>query len=409
MSLRLDPPSCPRPLHPDCSCRSCTPPIRATKSRESQLFPDQDTEESSVEEEQAPEAPQRGGLARAALWAVPAVGGVVLALLLGPGLIGLQRDEPRPAFPGATASTSELHSPEPYSNDFAALDSRETEALESDLDYFAEEPPPAAVEDELGDEGGAIPNLSEAASNALDCLIEPHRVVAVGSPVRGVIERLRVDRSDLVVKGQVLAQLESEVERAAVAAASERAQMTAEIASRKAAYRLRARKEERAEQLFESESLSLDVREEAQAEAEVARHQLRQAREAKGLAALELKQAIEVLRRRTIRSPIDGVVLERLMSPGELVDDEPILRIAQIDPLRVEVILPAARFGTIKPGTRATIIPEFPGEAVHVASVGIVDRVIDAASGTFGVQLELPNPDHQIPGGMRCQVRFLGQ
>jgi RND family efflux transporter MFP subunit len=373
------------------------------------VFPDQDPEESSVEEEQVSEAQQRRGLARAALWAVPAVGSVLLALLLGPGLIGLQRDEPRPASPRSPSHAVELPSPEPYTNDFGAVDPLEVEALEPDLDYYAEDSPPAALGDELRDAERVIPQLSEAASNALDCLIEPHRVVAVGSPVRGVIERLRVDRSDLVVKGQVLAQLESEVERAAMAAASERAQMTGEVASRKAAYRLRARKEKRAEQLFESESLSLDVREEAQTEAEVARHQLRQAREAKSLAALELKQAIEILRRRTIRSPIDGVVLERLMSPGELVDDEPILRIAQIDPLRVEVILPAARFGTIKPGTRATIIPEFPGEAVHVASVGIVDRVIDAASGTFGVQLELPNPDHQIPGGMRCQVRFLAE
>ncbi len=373
------------------------------------MFSEQDPEESTLEEEQAPEASQRHGLLRAALWAVPAVGGVLLAVLLGPGLVGLQRDEPRSASPSPAPHTGELPSPEPYTSDFAALDPLETASLEPGLDYLAEEPLPAALEDELGDEGRVIPDLSETESNALDCLIEPHRVVAVGSPVRGVIETLRVDRSDLVVKGQVLAQLESEVERAAMAAASERAQMTGEIASRKAAFRLRARKEERAEQLFESESLSLDVREEAQTEAEVARHQLRQAREAKRLAALELKQAIEILRRRTIRSPIDGVVLERLMSPGELVDEEPILRIAQIDPLRVEVILPAARFGTIEPGTRATIIPEFPGEAVHVASVGIVDRVIDPASGTFGVQLELPNPDHQIPGGMRCQVRFLSE
>jgi hypothetical protein len=32
--------------------------------------------------------------------------------------------------------------------------------------------------------------------------------------------------------------------------------------------------------------------------------------------------------------------------------------------------------------------------------------VIDAASGTFGVRLELPNAEQQMPSGLRCLVRF---
>ncbi len=95
------------------------------------------------------------------------------------------------------------------------------------------------------------------------------------------------------------------------------------------------------------------------------------------------------------------------MSPGERVDEEPILKIAQIDPLRVEVILPASLFGSVTVGMRAAVVPEFPGDKVHVASVEIVDRIVDAPSGTFGVRLELPNPDHGIPGGLHCHVRFL--
>jgi len=79
----------------------------------------------------------------------------------------------------------------------------------------------------------------------------------------------------------------------------------------------------------------------------------------------------------------------------------------QIDPLRVETILPAARFGTIQVGQKATVIPEVPGDQLHVASVTLVERVIDPASGTFGVSLELPNPDLSIPSGLNCEVRFM--
>ena len=66
-------------------------------------------------------------------------------------------------------------------------------------------------------------------------------------------------------------------------------------------------------------------------------------------------------------------------------------------------------FGSIKLGTRAAVVPEFPGDTVHVAGVTVVDRIIDAASGTFGVRLELPNPDPAIPGGVHCNVRFIDQ
>jgi hypothetical protein len=36
-----------------------------------------------------------------------------------------------------------------------------------------------------------------------------------------------------------------------------------------------------------------------------------------------------------------------------------------------------------------------------------VDRVVDSASGTFGVRLELPNANGEIPAGVKCQVKFL--
>ena len=101
---------------------------------------------------------------------------------------------------------------------------------------------------------------------------------------------------------------------------------------------------------------------------------------------------------------------------AESLDDVPhrprletILEVAQLDLLRVEVILPSSMVGKIAKGGSASIVPEIPGDVEHAARVTIVDRVIDAASGTFGVQLELPNPDDKILGGLHCRVRFLSE
>ena len=85
----------------------------------------------------------------------------------------------------------------------------------------------------------ALTPLSGAAEEAMagqrfDCLIEPLKVINVGSPVQGVVQSLAVDRSELIAEGEVLAQIESGVEQASLAQAEVRAQMDGEIKSREA-------------------------------------------------------------------------------------------------------------------------------------------------------------------------------
>ncbi len=317
--------------------------------------------------------------------------GIVVALILAPRYIAVRHAD-REHGPSRRPELAKARPPVP-------------EVPESGVPEW--EPPVAA--DRMPAEAGDAEAPGAATPPTLDCVIEPFEIVEIGSPVTGVIDEVPVERGELVEKGQMVAQLESSVERAAVEVAQARARMDGELKSRQARLALGESKQKRASKLFESQALSLDLREEIETEAALARHELRQARENRRLASLELQQAVAALERRTIRTPISGVVVERLMAPGEVVDDETILKVAQIDPLRVEVILPSALFGSVRPGTRAAIEPEFPGDEVHVAEIKIVDRVIDAASGTFGVRLELPNPDHAIPGGLHCQVRFLDE
>ena len=53
--------------------------------------------------------------------------------------------------------------------------------------------------------------------------------------------------------------------------------------------------------------------------------------------------------------------------------------------------------------------PEAPFEGEYEAIVTIVDRVVDAASGTFAVRLELPNENGRLPAGLKCSVSFPSQ
>jgi RND family efflux transporter MFP subunit len=298
---------------------------------------------------------------------------------------------------------------------------------------IADAPPPANLADDVADDApapaaparpiqtAANPPASPAAPSAgtrtaaplrselpsLDCVIEPDLVVDLGSAVPGVIERIAVERSDVVEEGQVLVELEAGPEKAAVALAQARAVMNAEIRAQEASLGLGERQAARNEQLFANRAVSMDTKDTAATEAILARMRLDQARENKRLAELELGRAQAALAQRTLRSPVRGVVMERMMAPGELVSDQPILRVARIDPLKIEVIAPADLYGSVRSGMRAEVTPEAPGRGSFHAQVSVVDPVIDAASGTFGVSLSLPNPDHAVPGGLRCKVRFL--
>ena len=94
------------------------------------------------------------------------------------------------------------------------------------------------------------------------------------------------------------------------------------------------------------------------------------------------------------------------MNAGEFVREEPILKIAQLDPLRVEVMLPSSKFGSVKPGSTVSVLLESPVSKAVLARITKVDRVIDAASGTFIARLEVPNPDYKLPGGLKCKADF---
>lgn len=241
-----------------------------------------------------------------------------------------------------------------------------------------------------------------------DCLIEPKRVVKLASALSAVVSKVHVERSDRVQANQVVVELESDVERAAVDVAEARAGMAGSVRARRASLELGESRKQRASHLLRSAVVSADVAQEAETEAKLARAELEQAEDLQDLWELQVVEARERLDRRVLRSPITGVVVERHKSAGEIAKEETLLTIAQIDPLRVQVIVPAAAFRHIQSGMRAEVHPELPEVGVQVAAVEIIDRVIDPTSGTFGVWLELPNADQSIPSGLRCQVQFMG-
>jgi len=243
-------------------------------------------------------------------------------------------------------------------------------------------------------------------ADPLSCLIQPYQEADIGSQVVGVIDHVLVERGDYVKKGQPVAQLNSDVERAALAHAKLRAEATADLRAAASNHEFAQKKKVRTDDLYQKNFVSQQATDQASTEAQVAEMKLRQAREQQRLAQQELALAQAQLAQRTIRSPLNGVVVEKYLSEGERVEEKAVVKVATIDPLRVEVIVPASYFSRIKQGMGANVRPEMPAAEAQSAKVVVVDKVIDAASNSFRVRLELPNPNYQTPPGLRCKVDF---
>ena len=218
-----------------------------------------------------------------------------------------------------------------------------------------------------------IPALALAEVDS--CLLEPSSDVEVGTQAGGYLVEVTADRSDPVREGELLARLNSGVERAAVAVHQTRAEFN-------------RRHLQRTQNLGERQMMSDQELDEIRTDYHLARGELNRAREELAL--------------REVRSPLDGIVVERRAAKGDIVQSEPIFRLMALDPLHVEVVLSVNYFGTISADAEKLIwLPEVD-ETVSARVVNI-DRVIDPRSATFRLRLELPNPDFRIPAGLRCE------
>lgn len=241
---------------------------------------------------------------------------------------------------------------------------------------------------------------------SLDCVIDPSVVADLGSHVPGVLQSVEVDRGDFVNAGDVIAVLESSVDQASLELARTNVSLTAEIELRRINAAFGERQSKRIEDLYNRSMISSKEMDQTQTETRLTQLQLDQALENRKIAELEYARAKEVVDRHTIRSPITGFVMERFKTLGEYVDDQPIVRVAQLSPLNVEVIIPVEQLGKVNKGMLADVWADAIGQQWQ-AKVSRIDRVADVASGTYGVRLSLDNPDYQIPAGLRCKVSFI--
>lgn len=209
--------------------------------------------------------------------------------------------------------------------------------------------------------------------------------VTLTSLVSGQIIELPAASGDRVEVGTVIARLDAENETLAL----ERAKLTAADLRTKA---------ERARALFEKRSTTATAVETAEVDANAAE--------------LAVREAQLNLDRRTIRSPIEGLVGIVTANVGDFVTNQsPIVTIDDRSRIIIEFFVPE-RFATaIKIGAPISAVSVArPGEQFS-GEVSAIDNRVDVTSRTLQVRAEIANDDDQLRAGMAFKVsmRFDGE
>ncbi|MCH9674714.1 MAG: efflux RND transporter periplasmic adaptor subunit [Gammaproteobacteria bacterium] len=243
---------------------------------------------------------------------------------------------------------------------------------------------------------------SASAQALQDCVIAPFMVVDVSSSEVGVLGAVYLEKGQRVAHGELVAALRTDVEEAAVLVAAARATATADRELQQRQHEFLSRKQKRFDRLGLTRAVSGEALDEARTERTLAEMRVAKSLEEIEIARLQLERDRLSLARRFVYSPINGVLVQRYKNVGEFVEGDPIAQIAQLDPLRVEIVVPLSLFGQIQIGASVKVTPELA--TAREAIVTHIDPIADVASGTFGVRLSLPNPNQALPAGQRCSA-----
>jgi RND family efflux transporter MFP subunit len=262
---------------------------------------------------------------------------------------------------------------------------------------------------------GLVPRDRAAAPASVDApsyvgVTRPSRAVEIGCGRSGRIARLHVEPGDRVEPGQIVFELESEVERLEVHRTELRAAAHAQLELAQAGLRRAEAEYARVVDLVEQRIRSDADRVEAECGLAIARAEVARAEEFEAQAEIEAQQArarLELLRG---RSPIDGVVEKQHHDVGESVDAlEPVLDLVALSPLHVEFPCPVADLDRWRLGALAEVrAADGSGEA-RTAIVVFRGRSTEIASQTVTVRLEVANTDGGWLAGRKVRIAGLGE
>lgn len=255
---------------------------------------------------------------------------------------------------------------------------------------------------------GLLPGFPRhAACQIFETFLEPARLVDISAPYRDRIARITVRENDHVTRGTLLAELETEVLKNRLHQAKQSAEFHGDLDAARALVQLRKNRVQLLKGLEKTGNVRPQELNTARTELNMARAELQSVLERQQLKQLEIRIIEAQIREKQLVSPIDGVIIKIYKEEAELLggnDSEPLVTIAQLDPLHAVFHIPPALVHGLKEQQEVSPVVD---EKTVSGTVEFISPIIDAKSGTVTVRIVIPNQEHLLRSGSRCTMTLI--
>lgn len=253
--------------------------------------------------------------------------------------------------------------------------------------------PPQAIR--LGPEDlVAVAATQIEAGPTLSGTLQPKRIATIRAEAAGAVREVRLDRGQRVSADQVAVVLDDAAQRDQLLAAR------SAVRSASNALDVALQEEERSRILSQAGGLARRDLERASAAVQAQRAQLADAQ-------ARLRVAQQQLGHTRVRIPFSGVLSERPVNQGDIVQvGSPLFTVIDPSTMRLEALVPAERLQLLRPGTAVDFRVAGYGERPFRGRVTHVFPAVDPATGQVRVEVELPNEEGLL-GGLFARGRVV--
>jgi HlyD family secretion protein len=251
----------------------------------------------------------------------------------------------------------------------------------------------------------SVPTNTDAVLTVSGYIINRQRI-ELSPRYMGTVTWIGVKKGDLVTNGQVVVLLDDAEYKARLHEAEGR------IAEAKAGVDKAKLDYDRIVQLNKTQTESKKAEDDARLQLEIAQATLKEIEGTAEVAKTYLDWTV-------IRSPLDGVVLEKLVEPNELVVPQSfggtrgpstaLIAIADPKDLQVEIDISEADLSKISMNQKCRVSPEAYPDKTYAGHVAEIAPEADRQKGTLQVKVQIHDPDHFLTPNLSAKVDFLKQ
>ncbi len=250
-------------------------------------------------------------------------------------------------------------------------------------------------------------SASESFINILPSIAVPIQRADLAVSIDGPLCELYVQEGEEVEAGTLLALIDNRIAKASAEAARAAANRTAALLSATTKVTLAEQYLERIEAAAQKNAASGIEVDEAHSKLEEAKAQVQDCAESKREAEARLAIELARLQSHEVRAPFTGIVVKVHKRLGETLGrDQVLITLVNVETLRAEIFIPVELITKIHRDAPIEVYADLPGTPALQGTITHIDPLIDAATGTIRITVDIDNRKTQLPAGFAIKLRL---